>query len=514
MSALGHERSTGIDAIFQFTGSGMQLFSGAIFYIIIVRLFNTTAVGAIAFFLAVVGLFSIVFSFGLGSAAQHFISYHIGIKDYHAARWTIYKIISWGFLFAILGTLALVFLSSDVSLIFLHNTHYSGLVRLLSIDLLGNLLFGVLNGSLLGLQNFRVSAMINSVIWGVYYFGAIGMALYLRDLDAVVVGWIFGIFLGVFIESLVVFRTIRHYLTPKKTGGTRTNVIMKYSFPILLSSIIGYGAAYADRFIVTGLLTLSSLGVYNFALLVASSIGFLAVPFNNMLLPKFSYLFALGRKSEIKENVKASSLLLSSVYVPAALGIAALSPEIIFLLGGVNYSGGSVPLAIIMIFSAIFVSQNIFTQAVASVRKTHLFLYASVASLSANVVLSIILIPMFGLLGAAIGFSSVYAANFSVLAYFARRERVVGLDLIGMFKIWVASAVMFLVVWVISEGITHFVSHNNFFIVMYILLGLAVYSVIARYIKIFSREDHDLVISLFPEKYARIRKLISIIMLH
>ena len=86
MSTLSHEHSTGIDAIFQFTGSGVQLFSGAIFYVIIVRLFTTTAVGAIAFFLAVVGLFSIVFSFGLGSAAQHFISYHIGKNDFQAGQ--------------------------------------------------------------------------------------------------------------------------------------------------------------------------------------------------------------------------------------------------------------------------------------------------------------------------------------------------------------------------------------------------------------------------------------------
>ena len=514
MSTLSHEHSTGIDAIFQFTGSGVQLFSGAIFYIIIVRLFTTTAVGAIAFFLAVVGLFSIVFSFGLGSAAQHFISYHIGKNDFHAARWTIYKIIFWGFIFAILGTLALVFLSTDVSIIFLHNTQYSGLVRLLSIDLLGNLLFGVLNGSLLGLQNFRVSALINSVIWGVYYFGAIGMALYLRDLDAIVIGWIFGIFLGVFLESLVVFKTVNRYLATRKSAGTRTNVIMKYSFPILLSSIIGYGAAYADRFIVTGLLSLSSLGVYNFALLIASSIGFLAVPFNNMLLPKFSYLFAVGRKSDISENVKASSLLLSSVYVPAALGIAALAPEVIFLLGGSNYAGGAVPLAIIMVLSAVFVSQNIFTQAVASVRKTHLFIYASIASLTANVVLSILLIPKFGLIGAAIGFSSVYAANFSVMAFFAVREKVAGVDIIGMLKIWVSSAVMFAVVWFISEVFTRIVSYNNFFIVMYIVLGFLVYSATARYIRIFSRENHDLVISMFPEKYSRIRKLITMIMLH
>lgn len=514
MVVISRERSTGIDAIFQFTGSGVQLFSGAVFYLIIVRLFPQYTVGAIAFFLAVVGLFSIVFSFGLGTAARHFIAYHIGTGDYDAAKRTIYKIFVWGFGLALLGTAALVYVSSEVSIIFLHSAQYSGLVRLLSIDLLGNLLFGLFNGSLLGLQSFRVSALINSVIWAAYYFAAIGLSLYLRDLESVVIGWILGIFLGVVLEFLAVFKILGSYRAPVKMSGTRTNIIMKYSFPVLLSSIIGYGAAYADRFIVTGLLTLSALGIYNFALLAASSIGFLAVPFNNILLPKFSNLFATGRKDEIREHVKASSLLLSSLYVPAALGIASLSPEIIYLLAGTSYTSGAEPLALIMIFSAIFVSQNIYTQAVASVRKTHIFIYGSIAALTANIAISLILIPRFGLIGAALGFSSVYGANFAVMLLFAMREKIAGIDLVGMGKIWASSAIMFAVVWSISEILAKFVSYNRLFIAMYIILGFAVYSVSARYIRIFSRENHDLVISLFPERFTRTRKLITVIMLH
>ena len=43
--------SIGLDAIFQYTGTGVQFFSGMIFYLIIVRMFSTSTVGAIATFL-------------------------------------------------------------------------------------------------------------------------------------------------------------------------------------------------------------------------------------------------------------------------------------------------------------------------------------------------------------------------------------------------------------------------------------------------------------------------------
>ncbi len=501
MTELTSSRSLGLDAIFQYTGSGVQLFSGAIFYIIIVRMFSTTAVGAIALFLAIIGLFNIVFSFGLGTAAQHFTSYSLGIGDYAAVRKTIRKMIGFGFLLSLVGFGILLISSGGISLIFLHSSSYSFLVRLLSIVLLGNILFGILNGALLGLQNFRLSAIINIIIWVFYYFGSIALALYARSLDVIIFGWIIGVFLGVSLELAI-----------GKAPGS--NFILKYSLPVLLSGIIGYGASYMDRFVVAGLLNLSSLGVYNFALLIASSIGFLATPFNNILMPKFSELFGEGRRGEIASIVDGSSVLLSSIYVPAALGIAALSPMILVLLGGYQYTGGSVALAIIMGFSALFISVNILTQAIASVRKTHLFIYSSAAALAANVVLSIVLIPRFGLIGAAFGFSSVYAATFVIQYYFARKNGIVHFNYSAFAKVWIASMIMFAVVMSAEEPLEAFLHHTLLLLPLYIALGFVVYVIAARILQIFKREDKDLIISLFPDKYRKIRRAIEVLILH
>lgn len=512
MTEQSPSRSLGMDAIFQYTGSGVQLFSGAIFYIIIVRMFSTTAVGAIALFLAIVGLFNIVFSFGLGTAAQHFTSYNLGIRDYPSVRKTIRKIIGFGFLLSILGFLALLMLSREISLLFLHSPSYSFLVRLLSVVLLGNILFGILNGALLGLQNFRLSAIINIIIWIFYYFGSIALAVYARTLDVVIMGWITGIFLGVALELAMILRQISRYPGQGKAPGG--NFILKYSMPVLLSGIIGYGASYMDRFVVAGLLTLSSLGIYNFALLIASSLGFIAVPFNNILMPKFSELFGEGRKKDIATIVDGSSVLLSSIYVPAALGIAALSPLVLDLLGGAQYTGGSMALSIIMGFSALFISANILTQAIASVRKTHLFIYSSAAALLSNVAVSIILIPRFGLIGASLGFSSVYVATFFIQYLFARKHGVVKFNYWAFGKIWIAALVMFGAVMAVEEPLENYLHHTLLLLPLYIAFGFAVYVILARILQFFKKEDKDLVLSLFPQKYARIRRAIEFLILH
>lgn len=501
-------RFIGVDAIFQYAGSGVQLFSGFVFYIIAVRLFSTTAMGAIAIFIAIVGLFNIIFSFGLSTASQHFTSYSLGKGDYPSVKKTIYRIIKYGFVLSLLGLLTLEMLAGEISVIFLHSAKFTLLVRILGIVLFGNVLFGILNGTILGIQQFRLSAIISIVIWVAYYFGALGFAVFLRSIDTIVFGWLIGISLGVAVELIVVLASVRKYFEGGKPPSS-TNIVL-YSFPILLSGIISYGAAYADRFIVSGLLNLSALGVYNFSLLIASAIGFMSIPFNNILMPKFSEMFGRNEKEMIASTVGVSSTLLSYIYVPSALGIAALAPVILNLLGGGAYVAGADPLRIIMFFTAIFITQNIITQAIASVRRTRLFLYSSAFALAANVALSIILIPRYGLTGAALGYSSVYAVTFAILYYFAKRESLISFDAWGMLKVWISAIAMFVVVDYVSD----IAGLRIIYLPAYILLGAVIYIGLARLIGIFRNENKELILSLFPSKLVFFKKLLILIVLN
>ena len=61
-----------------------------------------------------------------------------------------------------------------------------------------------------------------------------------------------------------------------------------------MASLIGYGATYLDRFIVSYLMNLSLLGIYNFALLISSAISFIIGPFSTILLPKLSEMYRMG----------------------------------------------------------------------------------------------------------------------------------------------------------------------------------------------------------------------------
>jgi len=495
-------RSLGGDALYLTVQSGVQLVSGAVFYVIIVRLFDTITVGAIALMMAIVGLFNVIFSFGLGTAASHFIAFHMGREDFASAKKSIQRIVLYGFLLSFIGFAVTILLAPDLSMIFFKSYSYVSIVRLLSTVVFGTILLGVLNGSLIGLELFRLSAVISIVVWSIYYFSGIFLAFFVRSIDSIITAWIIGIFVGVVIESIVLWRIQNRF--PEKGSVLSTNVLFLYSMPVLLSSLMSYGASYTDRFVVAGLMHLSQLGVYNFALLITSSVGFIATPFTTILLPKFSEFFAHGQMDAIRSNVRSSITILSFLYIPSALGIGALSPMILSLLGGAQYISGSYALTIIMFSSALFVGLNVLSQSISSIRKTRVFIFSSAAALISNVAISIALIPTFGLVGASVGYSSVYAASFFVLFYFARKEGVSSFNLNSLGRIWFSSLAMFTAVFLLVT----FVSSSLILLPVYIAFGAGIYLGLVKALKAIEHTDRDLLVSILSDNLRVIRRLV------
>lgn len=511
---LGAEKEyVGISAIYQFVGNGVQLVSGSLFYIFAARIFDQSDMGVIALFIAIVGLFGIIFTLGLNNAITHFISSNLNSRVYSPGK-TVLRILVIGMIIAGLGSAVLFVLSPYISILFLKSLKYEIYVKLLALVLFGNILFSILNGAIIGFERFRASAMISVVIWVIYYFGALGLAYTHHTLISIIYGWILGLILGILVSGFYVLGILaRGYMRrTQRVVGSRT--IFTYSLPLLLSSLLGYGAGYTDRFVVTYLMNTTYLGIYNFSILIMSGIGFISIPFNNITLPKFSEFYGNNNRQDIKENVGAATLLLSYFYVPVALGIAALAPMILYYIAGPQYITGQYALIILMFVPGMFISQNVLTQAISSVRKTSIFLYSTLASLIANIIISFSLIPFLGLIGAALGLSSTSAVTFLILYRLARRENIVKFYFDGIAKIWVAALVMFLTVFISMHLLVRIYGYNVEIMGILIVAGAVFFVLITRVMKIFNEEQKEYILGMFPESMGYLKKILRMLVLN
>ncbi len=274
--------------------------------------------------------------------------------------------------------------------------------------------------------------------------------------------------------------------------------IIHYSIPLFFSSIIGTSATYIDRLVVSYFVNLSSLGIYNFALVIAGAASLLVSPISSLLVPKLSSFFSLNNKIAFRSSIKILLNMVSLLYIPSALGIAALSKPLLYVFAGKPYEGAYIPLIIIMFITSLFIGASILTTGISSIRQTRIYIFSSSLSLISNLLLSIILIPAFGIVGASISYSSMNAVNFIIIYYYAKKYEIVNYDIARIAKIWLASILMFILVFVFQG----FISYNMINIFICIFLGIMVYLIEIKAFKLINNYEMEYILSVIPARFS------------
>ncbi|MDA8055099.1 MAG: polysaccharide biosynthesis C-terminal domain-containing protein [Thermoplasmatales archaeon] len=200
---------------------------------------------------------------------------------------------------------------------------------------------------------------------------------------------------------------------------------------------------------------------------------------------------------------------MSTIYVPVAMLVAALSPSILLFLSSRTYLPASIPVSIVLVVSSLFVSGNILSVSLQGIRKTRIFLITSSVALSSNFIISILLIPRYQMIGASIGYSSISVVSFFIVYYYARKFEILKFEVAKITKIYASGFVMF---FVIVELQSMF-SYSPLKLLGYIVLGFAIYSGMIKILRTFSRQDLDFIMLLIPYWLKRVRVLISVLFL-
>ncbi|MEM4834623.1 MAG: polysaccharide biosynthesis C-terminal domain-containing protein, partial [Ferroplasma sp.] len=194
----------------------------------------------------------------------------------------------------------------------------------------------------------------------------------------------------------------------------------------------------------------------------------------------------------------------SLIYIPGALGIAALGRITLYNFAGRNYTMAYVPIIIIMVVSSLFVGSVILAAGIKSVRQSKIFLYSSGLALASNLIFSMLLIPKFLIIGASISYSSMTAVNFLIIFHYARKFHVSNYDLKTIGKIWTASLLMFFIIFYLQSVFTYNIPVE----ILYIFFGIAIYMVEIKIFKIINIDELSFVLTVIPERFKRTRNML------
>lgn len=210
---------------------------------------------------------------------------------------------------------------------------------------------------------------------------------------------------------------------PRRPSSASFRRMAAFSLPLLLTTWAGlFGTNWFDLVILNWYVPVGGIGLYSVATQLAGVMQQVTVVFATLLLPELSVMVVKGQSARIRSLVErglpywllATSLLFAVVIMGARIGVP--------LVFGESY-GGAVPvLAWLMLASCALALFNSCTSLAGAFGATWVMTGVSFASTTVNVVMNLLLIPVFGIIGSAMATVAAYVVGAGCMLVFVQRR--------------------------------------------------------------------------------------------
>lgn len=196
--------------------------------------------------------------------------------------------------------------------------------------------------------------------------------------------------------------------------------LLQTSTPMLITGSVFFILGWADNIFLGIFRTEYEVGIYDTAFKIAAAPAMVLVAINAIQAPVFSNLFHQGEMNKLRLNVQKGSKLLFYTSVPVCLVIW-LFPEFLLGIFGEQFKAGSTALIILAggnLVNSLTGSVGVLLQMTGK-QKQYNYIILSAAGL--NIALNVVLIPLYGINGAAIASASSKILQNCVAAWYVHK---------------------------------------------------------------------------------------------
>ncbi|MRG85068.1 flippase [Salinibacillus xinjiangensis] len=220
-----------------------------------------------------------------------------------------------------------------------------------------------------------------------------------------------GVYLSFFVANFIYFFQNKHRF--QRINYSKKFVF--YSVPLAFSAVMGVMINKIDIIMIGNMMTEKEVGIYQIAIQVANIAGFILIIFNTVFAPKISELYHNSKVQELRKLYIHSTRILGLVSFFIITLLIVFSKYILWLFGSDLIEGQGV---LILRSIGQFISSAVGSVwlMLSMTGKTKIQLYGNLLAFTLNVSLNYILIPKYGINGAAFA-SMVTLIFFNILGY-------------------------------------------------------------------------------------------------
>ncbi len=296
--------------------------------------------------------------------------------------------------FSVVG-ISVLFFSKEISQLVLNDRQYSTYFVLA----LAAIPFGLCYKLALDILRFRFKANRRTILSITHMLVNIGLTIYFVVFLRI---GIIGVYLATFITQVifsiaVLFMVWRNY--SRTFSLQRLKQLLVYGIPLVPTSMILYIYQYTDRYLLIRLANLEAVGLYSIGMTIASVITLLTAGFRTAWIP---IVLSTFRQEESKNFYAKAFDYFSILVLLGTVGISLFSKEILVVLTPATYLGAYTVIPVLLLSIFFFHAFPAFSFGISIAKKTKYRLLLMAVTAAINIGLNYLLIPNYGIVGAAI----------------------------------------------------------------------------------------------------------------
>ncbi len=422
-------------------------------YRLIIARIGTKEYGVVSLALAIAGFLTMISLFGLDIGVFRYVSYYLGKKDFKKIKQTL--IFSSKFnLFLSLTLSFLLFILSDPIAVHIFKTKQLGIILkiisfMIPFDTLRTVFLRVIRGFKLvkyEVYSQHIGESITKILFTILFI-YMGLNVY-----GAALAYVLSIFFSFLLVIFFFHQKISSFISIKLTSNEGIGrELLLYSWPLLLTGLLSMFLSWTDTLMIGFFRDAASVGVYNSALPTAHLTTALSKSMVVVFLPVISLLYVKRKLSEFENVFNTMFRWILAITILPTLLFVIFPKQILYIFFGESYAAGKAALAILSICFFISNFSDMPRDILLLVKKTKTIFFVNFIGVILNIILNVILIPIYGINGAA--FSTGFSFVLITLLYYLliyKEMPIKMLPIINCCKIFFSAAIVGFIVYLIK----------------------------------------------------------------
>jgi O-antigen/teichoic acid export membrane protein len=351
---------------------------------------------------SVINLGLIFVYFGTPKALDRYIPFFNAQGEYGKSKTLILKILKYTLITGVvIGSLIVIF-SSQVANSLFDNKELTPLIQLMVLSIPFMVVIQLATFTFNGFKELRYGIYLNKFIFPIL---KIGLALIVFGLGFELIGWLFAYIASLILTSCAaVYYLIKKVFVKYKINENKKidiKQIINYAWPLSLSSLLLIFLGEIDFIILGANGFIKEIAVYRIYIYLASFLTFIINSITTILKPVTAGLIATDKSTQINNTFKRVTKWMLIVNSFILAGFLFLAKDFIAYFFSPDYTIFFIAFFFIIgsqFFNSLVGPQGVTLEAYG---RTRFILFGLVIMSVINIVLDIVLIPIFNITGAA-----------------------------------------------------------------------------------------------------------------